>query len=208
MRLTVPFSSLTRTRCKFGLNVRLVALVTWRPIPPFFFAKPFRTILRPLMVFFPVIAHSLPISNTSVVFPSKLFCSARGWESKYFRWLCKVKSQVSPTLPKKGSFPINRDERTAGCLEGDIRFIKASSPQRTLEPLRVARYFPPGNYQSQGSWPPGGRRSVATPFLRDPSVGTLHPEGESVECQSGQKASPIVLGKEPEKEGMSVPGST
>jgi len=34
-------------------------------------------------------------------------------------------------------------------------------------------------------------------FRWSPGVGTLHPEGESVEWWSGRKASPTVLGKEP-----------
>ena len=43
---TVPFSSMIFTRCRFGAKIRLLTLVTCRPIPPSFFALPLRLMLR------------------------------------------------------------------------------------------------------------------------------------------------------------------
>src|SRR5436309_1107892 len=58
---TVPLIS-TLTRCRFGLNLRLVMPVTLRPTPPRYFALPRRRILLPRTGFLPVIAQCIPIA--------------------------------------------------------------------------------------------------------------------------------------------------
>ena len=45
----------------FGMNRRLLTFVTWRPMPPFFFALPLREMLPPTCGRFPVISQTLAI---------------------------------------------------------------------------------------------------------------------------------------------------
>jgi hypothetical protein len=62
--LTVPPFCITLTLCRLGKKRRLVIPVVCRPMPPCFFAMPRRTTLLPILMFFPQISQSFPISNS------------------------------------------------------------------------------------------------------------------------------------------------
>lgn len=55
----------TFTLWRFGRNRRLVTPVIFLPAPPFFLASPRRQMLLPATGFFPQIAQTLDITNSS-----------------------------------------------------------------------------------------------------------------------------------------------
>ena len=54
-----PPPTRARSFCKLGLKVRFVTAVVCRPMPPFFLAKPWRTIRAPTEAPFPQIWHDV-----------------------------------------------------------------------------------------------------------------------------------------------------
>src|ERR1043165_1235620 len=68
------------TRCKLGMNRRLVMAVTCVPMPPFFLALPLRQICEPLMG---------PLPVNSQIRAIKLFVQKRTGESINFPPRCK-----------------------------------------------------------------------------------------------------------------------
>lgn len=62
-RLTWPEARRTRTRCRFGRNLRLVVLVTWVPMPPLFLDWPLRWMMEPVVGRLPVIAQILAMTE-------------------------------------------------------------------------------------------------------------------------------------------------
>ncbi len=81
IRTTLP-SMTARTLWIFGLNVRLVFDVTFRPTPPRYFALPRRLYRRPAVVFLPVSAHCRGIFLTPKSNPRGKHCTLLPLRSK------------------------------------------------------------------------------------------------------------------------------
>ena len=72
-RRRTPPPSITRIRWRFGMNRREVIPVVWRPMPPFFFGNPRRTMVRPERPPLPQISQTLAIPYSHSECPFRLF---------------------------------------------------------------------------------------------------------------------------------------